>query len=237
MKKILCVAAVLTAMVSGAVAQSKLVSSRDSVSYAIGLNLGAQFRQQGLDSIDPYLLVQGINDYLGNRQTLLELDQSGRVITTYLQEARKKQEEANKLKAQKNIDASAKFLADNKKRKGVITTASGLQYEIITKGKGALPKATDKVKVHYHGTLLDGRVFDSSVERKEPISFPVNGVIKGWVEALQIMPVGSKWKLYIPNDLAYGTQPMPGSIIEPGMALVFEVELLAIEPAAEQPTK
>lgn len=237
MKKIQSLILLLCICAGSAFAQSKLITKRDSVSYAIGLNLGAQFRQQGLDSIDPYLLVQAINDYIGSRQTLMELDQSGKVITSYLQDVRKKQEEENKLKAQKNIDESTKFLAENKKRKGVVTTASGLQYEVLKKATGALPKATDKVKVHYHGTLLDGRVFDSSVQRGEPISFPVNGVIKGWVEALQIMPVGSKWKLYIPNELAYGTQPMPGSIIEPGMALVFEVELLAIEPQAEQAKK
>jgi FKBP-type peptidyl-prolyl cis-trans isomerase FklB len=120
------------------------------------------------------------------------------------------------------------FLKNNAEKEGVITLESGLQYEVLKKGDGAIPKATDKVKVHYHGTLINGDVFDSSVQRGEPTSFPVTGVIKGWVEALQLMPVGSKWKLFIPSDLAYGERGA-GQKIGPGTVLIFEVELLGIE--------
>lgn len=127
-----------------------------------------------------------------------------------------------------NLESGRAFLEENKKKENVVTLDSGLQYEILTKGTGAIPKATDSVKCHYHGTLLDGTVFDSSVQRGQPAVFGVNQVIKGWVEALQLMPVGSKWKLYIPSELAYGEQGAGGSI-EPNTALIFEVELLGIE--------
>ncbi|MFM2190432.1 MAG: hypothetical protein RL491_818, partial [Bacteroidota bacterium] len=139
----------------------------------------------------------------------------------------KKQEESGK-KLKENKDKGTAFLSENGKKSGVKTLPSGLQYSIIKEGKGPKPKETDMVKTHYHGTLIDGTVFDSSVERKEPATFPVNGVIKGWVEALQLMPVGSKWKLFIPSDLAYGDAGSPPTI-GPGETLVFEVELLSIE--------
>jgi FKBP-type peptidyl-prolyl cis-trans isomerase FklB len=127
----------------------------------------------------------------------------------------------------KNLEAGKAFLEENKKREGVVTLPSGLQYEVINEGDGAIPKATDKVKCHYHGTLIDGTVFDSSVQRGQPAVFGVNQVIKGWVEALQLMSVGSKWRLYIPSDLAYGKQGAGGSI-EPNTTLIFDVELLGI---------
>jgi FKBP-type peptidyl-prolyl cis-trans isomerase FklB len=126
-----------------------------------------------------------------------------------------------------NKTAGEKFLAENKNKPGVITTASGLQYEVITKGNGPLPTEASKVKVNYHGTLIDGTVFDSSVQRKEPVTFPVNGVIKGWTEALLLMPVGSKYKIYVPQELAYGSQDR--GAIKPFSMLIFEVELLSIE--------
>ena len=130
-----------------------------------------------------------------------------------------------------NKEAGQKFLADNGKRAGVTTTASGLQYEVIKAGTGNKPAATDQVKVHYHGTTIDGSVFDSSVDRGEPVTFGLGQVIKGWTEALQLMPVGSKWKIYIPSELGYGEQAA-GPKIKPNSTLIFEVELLSIEPAA-----
>jgi FKBP-type peptidyl-prolyl cis-trans isomerase FklB len=129
--------------------------------------------------------------------------------------------------AGKAVEAGTKFLAENAKNEAVVSLESGLQYEIVTEGNGAIPKDTDSVKCHYHGTLIDGTVFDSSVSRGEPAVFPVNGVIKGWVEALQLMPLGSKWKLYVPSDLAYGAQGA-GNLIGPHTTLIFEVELLEI---------
>jgi FKBP-type peptidyl-prolyl cis-trans isomerase FklB len=129
--------------------------------------------------------------------------------------------------AGKAVEAGTEFLKENAKKEGVVSLKSGLQYEIITEGNGDLPKGSDSVKCHYHGTLIDGTVFDSSVKRGEPAVFPVNGVIKGWVEALQLMPLGSKWKLYVPSDLAYGAQGA-GNLISPHTTLIFEVELLEI---------
>jgi len=222
MKKTILALSIISSLAFSANAQIKLKSTLDSISYSIGVNIARSLQQQSLDSIDPYIMVKGINDVFGSR--LLDIDEAkgGALIQKYMQETRSK-------KLNKNKVISENFLNENKKRKGVITTASGLQYEIITKGTGVLPKSTDKVTVHYTGTLIDGRKFDSSVDRGQPATFPVTGVIKGWVEALQIMPVGSKWKLFIPSELAYGQNPQPGGIIEPNMALIFEVELLKIE--------
>jgi len=193
------------------------------VAYSLGINIARSLQQQGLDSIDPYIMVGAINDVIGSRVLAIDEAKANTVIQKYFSEYKAKKYQVNKT-------AGDKFLAENKTKKGVITTASGLQYEIMTKGNGPTPKSTDKVTVHYSGTLIDGRKFDSSYDRKEPATFPVTGVIKGWVEALQLMPVGSKWKLYIPSELAYGQNPHPGGIIEPNMVLIFEVELLKIEP-------
>ncbi len=222
MKKNILTISFLTILAISAQAQFKFKSVTDSVSYAIGVNIARSLQQQNLDSIDPYIMVMGVNDVFGSRQLAIEDQKANMIIQNYLSVFRAKKMEANKI-------ASQKFLDENKKRKGVITTASGLQYEILKKGTGPLPKTTDKVSVHYVGTLIDGRKFDSSIDRGQPISFAVTGVIKGWTEALQLMPVGSKWKLYIPSDLAYGTNPHPGGIIEANMALIFEVELLKID--------
>lgn len=222
MKKIIVSLGILSVATFSANAQIKLKSTLDSISYSIGVNIARSLQQQNLDSIDPYIMVKGINDLLGSRQLDVEESKGGMLIQKYMQDTRDK-----KLNANKGI--SEKFLAQNKTKKGIITTASGLQYEIVTKGTGPIPKSTDKVTVHYVGTLIDGRKFDSSVDRGQPATFPVTGVIKGWVEALQMMPVGSKWKLYIPSDLAYGQNPQPGGIIEPNMALLFDVELIKIE--------
>lgn len=189
----------------------------DSISYSVGYLMGKNLEQQGFEGLSYDDLKTGIMHALENSETAFseaEMQQFFKQAMTDIE----------KNKAKEGMD----FLAENKKRPEVVALPSGLQYEVIVEGDGAYPKATDKVKTHYHGTLLDGTVFDSSVERNEPISFPVNGVIKGWQEALQLMKVGSKYKLYIPYDLAYGERGA-GALIKPYATLVFEVELLDIE--------
>jgi FKBP-type peptidyl-prolyl cis-trans isomerase len=186
-------------------------------------------KSQGI-KIDLVELAAGIKDAIEGGKPKFSQEELGAAMQAFETEMQAKAqamqaEEAKKFEAAKA--EGEKFLAENKKREGVTTTASGLQYEVITKADGAKPAATDQVKVHYHGTLVDGKVFDSSRDRGEPVTFPVQGVIKGWVEALQLMPVGSKWKLFIPSDLAYGKQGA-GADIGPDSALIFEVELLEI---------
>ncbi len=197
-----------------------LTSLKDSASYSLGILVAQNFKMQNID-INVDLLQKACSEVLNGTSTLISDIQANQVLQKYLQKEQSKQFEPNRI-------AGEKFLAENKKKEGVITLPSGLQYSIIKKGDGPIPKASDKVKTHYHGTLIDGTVFDSSVQRGEPISFPVTGVIPGWVEALQLMPVGSKWKLFIPYELAYGTRGSGGAI-KPYSTLVFEVELLGIE--------
>jgi len=221
MKKSIVILSTFSLLTLSVSAQIKLKSKLDSISYSIGVNIARSLQQQSLDSVDPYIMVKGINDIFGSRQLDIDENKCGSLVQQYMQDAKGKKLNGNKA-------ASDKFLAQNKTKKGVITLPSGLQYEIITKGTGTVPKSTDKVTVHYTGTLIDGRKFDSSVDRGQPATFPVTGVIKGWIEALQLMPVGSKWKLYIPSELGYGENGA-GGIIEPNMALIFDVELLKIE--------
>lgn len=214
----------------------------DKVSYFIGTNVGGQFKGQGIE-LDFDSFLQGIKDqYAGNkpkysREELMAAMQAFEAVMQAKQEESLSPEEKAEIakkraerqaKYQEAMAAGTKFLTENGKKPGVKTTASGLQYEVIKEGNGAKPIATDRVNVHYHGTLLSGKVFDSSVERGMPITFGVQDVIKGWTEALQLMSVGSKLKLYIPSDLAYGDNGA-GDDIGPGETLVFEVELLAIE--------
>lgn len=203
--------------------QSKtMIKTRaDKFSYAVGVNIAQSIKAQGLgDSLNVDLLTKAFQDVFSGNTLLVKGEESQAIIQEYMQEMQSKAGE-------KNAVAGKKFLEENKKRKNVITLASGLQYEVIKEGTGEMPKETDQVTVHYHGTLISGEVFDSSVERGEPATFPVNGVIKGWVEALQLMKTGSKWKLYIPADLAYGDRSA-GPKIGPGSALIFEVELKSI---------
>ncbi len=212
----------------------KLVSEIDSVSYSIGLSVGENIKKQGLESPNYDALVRGFMDGMDDDTTfLIDKQVMNEVIQMYFQ-----RKHAAKLDA--NLKVGQDFLAKNKTVKGVQTTESGLQYSIEKEGSGDKPKATDKVKVHYHGTLIDGTVFDSSVDRGEPIVFGVNRVIKGWTEALQLMSIGAKWKLFIPADLAYGQNPHPNGPIQPNMALIFDVELLEIIPdtaKTEEPKK
>lgn len=196
-------------------------SQIDSVSYGIGSTIGRNLQKDGLDSISVDLLAKGIKDVFEGKAESITAEQAQAVISAYIQDKQMKQQSAN-------TEKGKKFLEENSKKQGVVTLPSGLQYMIIKEGTGPKPTAADKVSTHYHGTLIDGKVFDSSVERGQPVSFPVNGVIPGWTEALQLMPVGSKWKLFIPSDLAYGERGAGGDI-GPNETLIFEVELLSIE--------
>ena len=202
--------------------ENSLESIDQRVSYGIAINMGRNIARQGGLEIDLAAFVVGLQDGLsGARPRVSETD-----LQAAFQAAQAKAESAAAAGAAKQAEAGEKFLADNKTRKGVVTTASGLQYEVLREGTGAKPKPDQSVEVHYHGTLVDGTVFDSSVERGETISFPVTGVIQGWVEALQLMPVGSKWKLFIPANLGYGNRAQ--GAIPAGSVLVFEVELISI---------
>jgi len=204
-----------------------LTSSQDSISYSIGLFMAQNLKQQGMGDLNNALLTRGLEDAMQGQKTLLTQEQAGMVMNTFMQKQYAvKNAEGMKASAE-NKKIGTAFLTENKAKTGVMTTASGLQYSVEKEGTGAKPTATDRVKVHYTGKLLDGKVFDSSVERGQPAEFGVNEVIKGWTEALQLMPVGSKWKLYIPSDLAYGDRGA-GADIKPGSTLVFDVELLDI---------
>lgn len=223
-----------------AMAGSALASTQDSINYSIGMFMAYNLKQQGINDINSALLMRGLEDALGGQPTRLTQAQAGQVMQNYMQKQMAvRSAEASKESAE-NKKAGAAFLTKNKAKAGVTTTASGLQYSIEKEGTGAKPTATDRVKVHYTGRLLNGKVFDSSVERGEPIVFGVTDVIKGWTEALQLMSVGSKWKLYIPAELAYGDRGA-GADIKPGSTLVFDVELLDVikqnepEPAKAGP--
>lgn len=214
---------VSSASMAQAPTQKKITNKVDSVSYLVGQNIGASilkdFNEANID-----ILVSAIQDIVNGKPPKVN-DPSNSVMNNYFQS--KAQALAEKQNSEQKADGE-RFLAENKKKPSVKVTASGLQYEVIKEGTGESPTATSKVKVHYHGTTPDGRVFDSSVDRGEPIEFGLNQVIKGWTEGLQLMKVGGKYKFYIPQELAYGANPQPGSIIEPFMPLVFEVELLGI---------
>ncbi|MCL4142890.1 UNVERIFIED_CONTAM: hypothetical protein GTU68_033811 [Idotea baltica] len=190
----------------------------DSLSYSIGVNVGESIKAQNLQP-NTEVLTQAIKDVLAGSQLTISSANCGAFIQSYFQKA------ASKV-GNENLAAGSAYLEKNKVREGVITTASGLQYEVLVPGTGEKPLSTQKVKVHYHGTLIDGTVFDSSVERGSPATFGVTQVIKGWVEGLQLMPVGAKWKFFIPANLAYG--PRGQGKIGPNSALIFEVELLEI---------
>ena len=193
----------------------------DSLSYSIGLLVAQNLKQQGLKELNSTEVAAGISDAISGAEPRITLEEANSIFGAHMQ---KQQAEAHK----GNIEAGQKFLAENGKKDGITTLPSGLQYEIINKGSGDSPAPTDKVTTHYHGTLIDGTVFDSSVERGQPASFPVNGVIMGWQEALQLMKPGSKWRLFVPSDLAYGERGA-GAQIGPFSTLIFEVELLSID--------
>ncbi|SIO26727.1 FKBP-type peptidyl-prolyl cis-trans isomerase [Salinivibrio sp. ES.052] len=201
----------------------QLETIEQKASYGIGLQMGQQLAGSGLEGLHVDAIAKGISTALAGEMPEIEIDD----INNALRELHTKAEEVRQEAAKEQAAEGDTFLADNAKRDEVTVTESGLQYEVLVKGDGEIPTSDKQVRVHYHGQLVDGSVFDSSVTRGEPVEFPVTGVIKGWVEALQMMPVGSKWKLYVPQDLAYGERGA-GAAIPPFAALVFEVELLDI---------
>jgi FKBP-type peptidyl-prolyl cis-trans isomerase FklB len=194
----------------------------DSISYCLGILYGGNLVKYGFGEIKSNLMATGVDQMLTKQKPLFDEAQANEIVSKYAIEQQK-------LKGDKNLKEGKEFLEKNKTTPGVIVLPSGLQYKVLKDSTGPKPQLTDKVTVHYHGTLIDGKVFDSSIERGEPIQLNVNGVIEGWKEALQLMPTGSKWRLFIPSELAYGENPMSGGIIEPNMVLIFDVELLSIE--------
>lgn len=193
----------------------------DKLSYALGMSMASNLMNSGLKQIDVESFVKAFTEIMSNTAPSMSPQEANQVIQSYFS---KMQDEM----LENNLKEGEAFLEENSKKESVVTLPSGLQYEVLQEGIGAKPKATDRVKCHYHGTLLNGQVFDSSVQRGQPAVFGVNQVIKGWVEALQLMSVGSKWRLYIPSELAYGAQGA-GNSIEPNSTLIFDVELLGIE--------
>ena len=194
----------------------------NAVSYAIGLSVASSLKEQNLDQLDPTVLSNAIKDVFENKTPKFSPNEAQDIIQNYLKELSEQQ-------FAKNKEEGEAFLTENGAKTGITTTASGLQFEVVVEGTGKTPSATDLVEVHYHGTLINGNVFDSSIERGTPATFGVNQVIKGWTEALQLMKEGSKYRLYIPQDLAYGAHPHPGGPIEPLMALIFDVELITVK--------
>ena len=191
----------------------------ERVSYSIGINVATSIKSEGLDSINSFYISKGFQDVFENKDLAINIEESNKIIGEYFN---RKQDAKNQRLA---IDSKI-FLEQNKQKDGVMTTESGLQYLILSEGKGNNPTLNDNVTVHYHGTLIDGTIFDSSVDRKQPATFPLNGVIPGWQEALQMMSIGSKWKIFIPSELAYGESG--AGAIGPNSTLIFEVELLSI---------
>ncbi|MBL6657183.1 MAG: FKBP-type peptidyl-prolyl cis-trans isomerase [Flavobacteriales bacterium] len=192
----------------------------DSVSYSLGVSLANNLKTSGFETVESDAISSAFNDVFSENDVKISEEDANALIQDYFMELSQK-------KSQEAISKGQAFLDENAKKEGVVTTASGLQYQVLTQGQGTKPAASDEVTVHYHGTLIDGTVFDSSVDRGQPASFPVGGVIQGWVEALQLMNVGSKYKLFIPSNLAYGERGAGGSI-GPNETLIFEVELLSI---------
>lgn len=205
-----------------------LKTELDSVSYAIGMDVARNVKTS-FDDFDHELFIQGFTNFSDSTDILLEQADAQKVVQAYFQ--KKQQEKAAERQAagQKNKEEGEAFLAENKAKDGVQTTESGLQYIVLKEGTGAQPTTASKVKVHYHGTLLDGTVFDSSVDRGEPAEFGVTQVIKGWTEGLQLMKEGAKYKFFVPQGLAYGANPRPGGAIQPYATLIFDVELLEVK--------
>jgi len=200
----------------------KLESELDTISYCIGVLFGESLNHNGFSAVKTKIMAYALDSSLANKKTLFDANTSNEIVGKYAMTLQK-------AKAEKNLKEGQAFLEKNKAEPGVVVLPSGLQYKILKEGNGPKPDSTSKVTVHYHGTLINGKVFDSSVERGEPIQLKVDGVIEGWREALPLMPVGSKWRLFIPSALAYGENPRPGGPIEPNMVLVFDVELISID--------
>lgn len=200
---------------------------RDKLSYSFGVNIGKNLKQQGVD-VSLEALTQGIKDILLDLDPLMEQKEINEVLMAHRTERLAKQAEKRQQMAEKNLQAGDAFLTENQKKTGVVVLPSGLQYEVIKLGTGKMPKPEDTVTTHYRGTFIDGKEFDSSYERGEPATFPVKGVIAGWTEALQLMKEGAKWKLFVPAKLAYGENGR--GKIEPNSTLIFEIELISVNP-------
>lgn len=198
----------------------KYTEEQDKVSYCLGLSIASNLITSGVKTLNAEPFVEALDAAFNGKMPEVSPEEANAILQEFFGKMQEEQ-------AEKAVGEGQAFLEENKKNEGVVTLESGLQYQIITEGNGDKPKATDSVKCHYHGTLINGTVFDSSVDRGEPATFPVNGVIAGWVEALQLMPLGSKWKLVVPSNLAYGAQGA-GNLIGPHTTLIFEVELLEI---------
>ena len=217
----------LAGSASAADPKMTLKDNKDKVSYSIGLNIGKSMKQEGLD-INPDALAAAMKDVFAGAKPQLTDEEVQAVMQEFQKEMMAKRMKGQQEGLTKNKAEGEKFLADNKKKEGIKTTASGLQYKVIKDGTGKTPKATDTVKTHYRGTLINGTEFDSSYKRGEPAEFPVNGVIKGWTEALQLMKEGAKWQLFIPSELAYGERGA-GRDIGPNSTLIFDIELLSVK--------
>jgi FKBP-type peptidyl-prolyl cis-trans isomerase len=215
-----------------------LKTQKEKASYALGMNIGSTLKRQGVTAqVDPAIVARGLRDSMGTGKTLLTEEEEKAVLMQLQTEVRQQQQAKAHDEGLTNRKEGDTFLAANKAKEGVVTLPSGLQYKILKEGNGPKPTATDTVTCNYRGTLISGKEFDSSYKRGEPTAFPVSGVIKGWTEALQLMPVGSKWQLFVPADLAYGDRS-PSPDIGPGDTLIFEVELLKIgEDKKEEPKK
>jgi len=200
----------------------QLTNLKDKISYIIGRDMAANLQKQGID-VEAEAFIQGMEEAMAGKPSVLSQAEVQQAMMALQQEVSQKQQ----AKSSGNKKAGEDFLAENKNKEGVKTLPSGLQYQVLQAGKGKTPSKTDKVTTHYHGTLIDGTVFDSSYERGEPATFPVNGVIAGWTEALQLMQEGAKWRLFIPSNLAYGSRGA-GSDIGPDSTLIFDVELISV---------
>jgi FKBP-type peptidyl-prolyl cis-trans isomerase len=213
-----------------------LTTTKEKASYAIGMNLGGGLHRQNID-VDSAALIQGMKDALSGNKTLLTEEEARAALMQLQSEMQAKQQAKAAQEGEANKKEGDAFLSANKTKEGVVTLPSGLQYKILKEGSGPKPTPTDSVVCNYKGTLINGTEFDSSYKRGEPATFPVTGVIKGWTEALQLMPVGSKWQLFVPADLGYGPRGTPGGPIGPNATLIFEVELMSIKDKNPPPDK
>lgn len=209
-----------------------LKEQKEKVSYSIGMDIGKTMKKQSID-INPDVLAKGLKDAYTDSKPLMTEEEMRETMTAFQKEMMAKQQERMKVLSEKNKKEGEAFLAENKKKEGIKTLPSGLQYKVISEGTGEIPKATDTVSVNYRGTLTDGTEFDSSYKRGQPATFPVKGVIAGWTEVLQLMKTGSKWQLFIPSNLAYGDHGA-GNTIGPNAVLIFEVELLSISKETKE---
>lgn len=220
-------------------ADEVLKTEKDKLSYALGLDIGRTLKMRQMD-VDPDIMAQAVKDVLADGATLLTQDQARQVYTDWQAKQREVMQKQRDEQGLKNKEEGEKFLAENAKKEGITTTPSGLQYKVITKGEGPIPKEGDKVEAHYAGRLIDGTEFDSSIKRDRPFTFEVKsgrgGVIDGWVEAIKLMPVGSKWEIYVPSELAYKDRGA-GQAIGPNAVLIFEIELLGIKESTGTATQ